>query len=277
MADASRFVTTFQDPILYSAPHIYLAALPFLPVESKVSQHFRYWFLNMIVINAGRASHWPTCVLRLDDHRSSVTSVTFSPDGKLIVAGSYNWAIMVWDAEMGDIISGPLDGHTGSVTSVAFLPDCKQIISGSLDQTMRVWDMQTGISMIGPLVGHTNGILCIACSPDGRYIASGSTDKTVQLWDTKTGIFISELEGHKTDIISVTFSGQKIISASKDWTVRIWDVDVGHSVLAHFKGHNNNDISSVAVLPHGKRIICADWRPTHQVWDVDTGNPVSAS
>ena len=265
VADAHRFVTTFKDPISYSAPHIYLTALPFSPVESKVSQHFHHRFPHTIVIKVGRASHWPACVLRLDDHGSPVASISFSPDGNFIVAGSHNQTIMVWDAETGDIISGPFEGHTDSITSVAFSPDSKRVISGSLDQTMRVWDIQTGISIIGPRIGHTGGILCIACSPDGRCIASGSADTTVRLWDAWTGAFISELRGHEAAIISVAFSGQKIISASKDWRVRIWDVDMVHSVLAHFEGHDNKDISSAAVSPDGKRIICADWGLAYRV------------
>jgi len=107
MADASRFVTTFKDPI---SPHIYLTALPFSPVESKVSQYFHHQFPHTIVIKVGRASYWPACTLRLDDPGSSVTFVAFSPDGNLIAAGSHNQTIIVWDAETGDILSGPFEG-----------------------------------------------------------------------------------------------------------------------------------------------------------------------
>jgi hypothetical protein len=40
LADAKQFVEAFQIPILKSAPHIYLSALPFAPHRSMVSKYF---------------------------------------------------------------------------------------------------------------------------------------------------------------------------------------------------------------------------------------------
>src|ERR1700733_7470393 len=104
LIDASKFVTTFKDPMSYSTPHIYLSALPFSPEESLVSCHYYPFFSQTITVDSGRAARWPACVLRLDGHSGPVTSVAFSPDNKLIATGSHDHAIIVWDVETGDII-----------------------------------------------------------------------------------------------------------------------------------------------------------------------------
>jgi WD40 repeat protein len=45
--------------------------------------------------------------------RAPVSSVAFSPDGKRIASGSSDKSIRVWDAETGEMVSGPFEGHTG--------------------------------------------------------------------------------------------------------------------------------------------------------------------
>ena len=51
-----------------------------------------------------------------------VTSVAFSPDGKVVVSGSEDMTVRLWDAVTGMPLQ-TLDGHSSLVTSVAFSPD----------------------------------------------------------------------------------------------------------------------------------------------------------
>jgi WD40 repeat protein len=277
LIDASKFVTTFKDPISYSTPHIYLSALPFSPEESWVSRHYYPFFSQTVTVDRGRAARWPACVLRLDGHSGPVISVAFSPDNKLIATGSRDYAIIVWDVETGDIITGPLDGHSDFVCSVNFSPDCKQVLSASADKTIRLWDVCTGNAVVGPLEGHTDQVLCAVFSPDGKHIISGSRDMTIRLWYIQPGAVISAppLYGHTGAVESVVFLGRRVVSSSEDHKVRLWNLDTGDSELLSFEGYDKDSfISDAKVSPDGTRVIYATFECTYHVQDVETGDPV---
>ncbi|KAG6328615.1 hypothetical protein ID866_10474, partial [Astraeus odoratus] len=132
-------------------------------------------------------------------HTSGVFSVAFSPNDSLIVSGSLDKTIRVWDAHTGSQIGSPIEGHTNVVWSVAFSPDGRWIVSGSgsEDKTIRIWDAHTGSQIGSPFEGHTGQVLSVAFSSDGRWIVSGSVDRTIRVWDAHTGSQIgSPFEGH---------------------------------------------------------------------------------
>jgi WD40 repeat protein len=74
--------------------------------------------------------YWKSERNRLEGHDNWVTSVSFSPDGKTLVSGSYDNTIKLWNVETGKEIR-TLKGHDNSVNSVNFSPDGKTLVSGS--------------------------------------------------------------------------------------------------------------------------------------------------
>src|ERR1700691_3837327 len=133
--DGSPFIVNFFAPISESTPHIYLSALPFSPRESIIAMHYRSQFPNTLSIHSGQDRTWRAGINVLRGHKDSILSVAFSPDGKQIVSGSDDKSIRVWDAETGEMVSGPFEGYTDGV-SVAFSPDGKRIVSGSSDKSI---------------------------------------------------------------------------------------------------------------------------------------------
>jgi hypothetical protein len=51
--DASKFLSTFWEPIAHSVPHIYLSALPFTPKESLIWGYHHKIFPNLICVLDG--------------------------------------------------------------------------------------------------------------------------------------------------------------------------------------------------------------------------------
>jgi WD40 repeat protein len=69
---------------------------------------------------------------------SAANSVTFSPDGSLIAAGTSDHRVLVWS---GTGAPKEYKGHVAAVTGVAFRPDGKQLASVGNDGTIRFWDV----------------------------------------------------------------------------------------------------------------------------------------
>ncbi len=99
-----------------------------------------------------------------------VSSVAFSPDGKRILTGSYDFTAKVWDAqeESPQILS--LKGHTHHVISVAFTPDSLRVFAWDDQKTVLAWSLRDGqpVEPDNPPVAPPPGP---ARSPDGRLRA----------------------------------------------------------------------------------------------------------
>jgi WD40 repeat protein len=76
----------------------------------------------------------------LRGHDGSVSSVTFSLDGRMLASGSADNTVILWDPQSGQPIGEPLRGHGGPVSSVTFSPDGRMLASGSADNTVILWD-----------------------------------------------------------------------------------------------------------------------------------------
>jgi len=203
------------------------------------------------------------------DSFGSVFSVAISPDGKLLVAGTGDGELRLWNT----VNATPLytfHGHTDWIRSVVFSPSGNTIASGSEDQTVRLWNVETG-ECLGILKGHSSRIYAVAFSPDERTLASGSDDHTVRLWDVKTKECQGILRGHKGMVYSVAFSpsGDLVASSSGDQTIRLWDTQVGECIRTLY-GHTNR-VRSVGFSPDGDMIASGSGDQTIRLWQVDTG------
>jgi WD40 repeat protein len=209
-----------------------------------------------------------------------IDSIAFSPDGKTLASGGYDYKITLWDLGTGKKRK-TLEGHEGGIVSIAFSPDGKTLVSGSRDFTIKIWDLVTG-KVIYTLNWHTNAVMSVAISPDGKTIASGSYDQTIKLWELVTGKLLATLgetpENRSYSINSVAFTpdGQTLASTAQDdkkgGTIKIWNLNTRKVLRTlEYPVPNLGDLRSLAISPNGKTIASGDDDKTIKLWNLDTG------
>ncbi|WP_341531188.1 WD40 repeat domain-containing protein [Nostoc sp. UHCC 0302] len=113
-------------------------------------------------------------------HSHIVSSLAMSEDGKLLVSGSWDQTIKIWQLETGKLLR-TLKGHRDRVYAIALSPDGQIIASGSADKTIKLWHLQTG-ELLGTFTGHGNTVTALAFTASGEMLVSGSLDKTIKIW-----------------------------------------------------------------------------------------------
>ncbi|HEY2996902.1 MAG TPA: caspase family protein [Methylomirabilota bacterium] len=216
---------------------------------------------------------WRTLAVFGSEIPQSTAPIALSRDGRVLVLGSSDGALRLWDLAAGGQVR-TLRGHTGGVTSVAVSGDGLWLASsadeigvatGKYDPVVRLWSAQDG-RLARELAGHVDGVLAVAFTPDGRVLASGGRDKTVRLWDTATGRTLHALRGHAGEVTALAISPDGRILASGgglvDWrhwegdnqpldkTIRLWDVATGREIRT-LTG-SAGTITSLAFSPDGR-------------------------
>ena len=163
----------------------------------------------------------------LKGHSHPLTSVAYSPDGKLLVTTGYDKMVRVWDAITGKE-KREFRVSSQRPNKVVFSPDSKRVATASEDNSARIWDVTSGQELL-TLRGHTREVLSVAYSSDGKMIATAGGDQHVKIWDAETGKESLTLRGHSQWVNGVAFShnGNQVVTACIDGKVRVFDVDDG--------------------------------------------------
>ena len=181
----------------------------------------------------------------LEGHVDSVTSVSFSPDGKMIASGSADGMVIIWNRNGTKIKS--FKAHEKKITSLGFSPNSQKLLSGSEDKTLNLWSLKG--EKIAIFKGHEDEITSFSFSLDGQKVISGSKDKTLKLWNLD-GTEIKTFRGHKDSINSVNFSPDgKIIASISNEMMKLWSLD-GKQIKTLNNGGNR-----VSFSPDGQTIV----------------------
>ncbi|HSM81812.1 MAG TPA: protein kinase [Nodosilinea sp.] len=208
-------------------------------------------------------------VKTLTGHQSWVTAAAFNPRQPILVTGSLDDTIRIWNWQSGDLLHA-LKGHPRGVNDIAIARSGQVLASCGDDATVRVWHLGDG-TLRHTLKGHLKDVTAIALGAKGDLLASASEDGTLKLWNPQLGTLRKTLTGSAGILKTVALAAadQQLISGGLDNTVRLWDIQTA-TTLKILTGHTNT-VNQVAVSPDGRLVASASKDRTVRLWDLATG------
>jgi WD40 repeat protein len=159
-----------------------------------------------------------------------VSHVTFSPDGRTLLAVTNDGELHRWDVGTGDHRRHRCPGlKDGTPFAVAISPDLR-LAAFAFDDHIALVDAVTGVALrrfTYPLPGSPDaGVWHLVFSPDGRTLAWSGEDRAIYLGESASGRVRRRLAGHRGEVQALAFTadGRFPVSGSKDTTGLVWDL-----------------------------------------------------
>lgn len=191
-----------------------------------------------------------------------------SPDGSLLVVGSFNGPLQVWH------LTGPthvelIDRSGPAIQAVAIDHQGTRVAVLDDQQTVGIWDLRDH-RLLGTSAGqmvHSGGT--IAFSPDDRFVAATHGPDNVALLDTRTAAVHMTLPGGTLSAFSV--DGSRIAVTDKSSAVGVWDTGTGQLVR---RFDDLGVVNGLAFEQSGGDLIVASSGRGVTIWNIDRNSSV---
>ena len=217
------------------------------------------------------------CVYTLQGHSQPVRSLAITPDGEILMSGSDDNTIKLWQLATGEEI-GTLRGHSKTVSAIAISADGEILASGSEDKTIKLWQLSTGMQIgtltLGNWFSRDSGcVYAVAISPEAEILASLDNSGAVKLWNLKTGQEIRRLQGDTSWInaIAISPTGKTLVAASGD-SIKLWNLKTGRQ-FPILRGHQSW-VRAVSFSPDGQTLASGSDDATIKLWNLKTGREI---
>ncbi|UCC99249.1 MAG: hypothetical protein JSW66_05045, partial [Phycisphaerales bacterium] len=207
-----------------------------------------------------------------------ITTLGWSPDGRLVVAGTTDGRIYSWNltSDSNEPLT-TLSAHTGRLNALAWMPQDQSLITAGDDGKIGIWEPRSG-TRIRNIEGYPAPITCLSFSPEGNVLAAGSENGIIRLWDTAGGWASTLLRGEPNDVeareavftaVACSPDGGILASGDSGGKIRIWDPKIRRPIRSF--SANCGPISSLAWSPDGRVLLCGGADGTIRVWDAKSG------
>ncbi|KAK7603024.1 hypothetical protein V9T40_003023 [Parthenolecanium corni] len=176
----------------------------------------------------------------LYDHAEEVTCLEFHPSSTMLVSGSRDCNIKMFDYGKASVKKAhKVITDCEHIRCLSFHPSGDYLVVGTNSPIIRLYDVNTAQCFVGAVASnhHTAAVTSLKFSPGAKYFTSSSRDGSVKLWDGVSNKCVNTF--HKahggTEVCSVLFSrnGKYILSSGKDSTVKLWELSTSRCLIAY--------------------------------------------
>ncbi|KAK3740944.1 hypothetical protein QZH41_017794, partial [Actinostola sp. cb2023] len=197
----------------------------------------------------------------LYDHTEEVTALEFHPFASVLVSGSKDCTIKLFDISKPSVKKAYRAIQEAEViNSMSFHPSGDYIIVSTEHPTIRLYDINTFQCFVpaNPREYHTGPVTMVRYAPTGNLYASSSTDGAIKVWDGVSNKCVTTFpQAHKgAEVYTVQFShnSKYLISCGKDNVVFLWELSTGRAVNM-YTGATMSNYRTQAVFNHTEDFI----------------------
>ena len=228
------------------------------------------------------AAQQPTLVDRIQARGDlGLSTLSFSPDGKLIALASTDGTVQLWDVATSNPKATlrptkPLPKIFNSrigVAALAFSPDGKTVASSGGYTSVTLWDMPSGNERQN--FEEQDPVWKLAFVSEDKILALKTSPGDIKLWDVKAG----RMKKNLTEIeppwgIALSPDGKLFLVGTPEKTVKLLDVNTGKELVTLQERFEPN--SRLGFSPDGRTIVSESKEyDQFRIWDVKTGKQMT--
>ncbi|KAG2049040.1 WD40 repeat-like protein [Suillus hirtellus] len=183
------------------------------------------------------------------------TSLAVSLDETMVLSGSLDGRLWLWNIKKGRMVGDPWEGHNGQVRDSKWIDrrhhttlelgywstnsttdrdrpreglPCQILsTSGGKDKIIHVWSKGGEKIESHNSDGHDRTITSFCLSPDEYHLVTASLDYSIRIWDLKTNQLVGNPLLHDDELYTVVVSpdGKYITNAGPDAKVYLWSLE----------------------------------------------------
>lgn len=218
----------------------------------------------------------------LKDGKGKSVSVEFNPTNGLLLSGTEEGILKVWDTTTGSSVQDISGENTAAATVLAISGDNKLFAGGFADGTVKAWEVASGKQVL-QVKAHERQIAELAFSPDSNWLASATglrsesrsaaEDNNVKIWSVAQGKLFASYDDHKNTVTELAFTGdsKQLFSTSFNKDVLVYDLD--KKTVSSFT--KPSDVAFSMVMSHDNKLLGLHTRDDIiRVYDLQTKKEV---